>query len=78
MGAGRRIWDAEVAGQTACRKRKEPLTAKGPVVITCQVVDLDGTPVGGATVSPVGSGFREKIVRTNTDGQFRLTAEKIE
>ena len=58
--------------------RKEPLTAKGPVVISGQVVDLQGRPVSGAKVSPVGSGFREENVRTNTDGQFKLTAENIE
>ncbi len=58
--------------------RTEPLTAKGPVVVSGTVVDLDGRPVSGAKLSPVGSGIREKSVTTSPDGQFKLTAEDIE
>ena len=40
--------------------RGDPLTAKGPVVVSGTVVDLKGRPVTGAKVSPVGTGIREE------------------
>jgi RNA polymerase sigma factor (sigma-70 family) len=58
--------------------RKEPLTAKGHVIVTGTVVDSEGRPINGAKVSPIGTGIREHNVTTSRDGQFKLTAEDIE